>query len=70
MSVLILHMLPCIEHRYVPLLETSFLAPDTRLLLSMYYKALLFFFQAFQITEKFQKNQKTKKSDKERCYLW
>ena len=37
-SVFILHMFPCIEHRYVPLLGTSLLAHDTRLLLYMYYK--------------------------------
>ena len=43
---------------------------DTRLLLVCNYKASFFFFQAFQITEKVQKNQKTKKPDKERCYLW
>ena len=37
-SVIILHILPCIEHRYVPLLETSFIAHASRLLLTMYYK--------------------------------
>ena len=64
-------MYPCIEHRYVPLLGTSLFAlNDTRLLLVCNYKASLFFFQAFQITEKDQKNQKTKKPDKKRYYLW
>ena len=67
----ILHMYPCIEHRYVPLLGTSLFAlNDTRLLLVCNYKASLFFFQDFQITEKDQKNQKTKKPDKKRYYLW
>ena len=52
-SVDILHMYPCIEHRYVPLIGTSLFAlNDTRLLLVCDYKASLFFFQAFQITEK------------------
>ena len=70
-SIDILHMYPCIEHRYVPLLGTSlFSLDDTRLLLVCNYKASLLFFQAFQITEKDQKNQKTKKSDKKRYYLW
>ena len=55
-SVDILHMFPCIEHRYVPLLGTSLFAlNDTRLLLVCNYKSSLFFFQAFQITEKDQK---------------
>ena len=70
-SVTILHMHPCIEHRYVPLLGTSLFAlNDTRLLLVCKYKASLFFFQAFQITKKDQKNQKTKNPDKKRYYLW
>ena len=70
-SVDILHMYPCIEHRYVPLLGTSLFAlNDTRLLLVCNYKASLFFFQAFQITKKDQKNKKTKKPDKKRYYLW
>ena len=69
-SVNILHMYPCIEHRYVPLLGTSlFSLNDTHLLLVCNPKASLFFFQAFQITEKVQKNKKTKILDKERCYL-
>ena len=64
-------MYPCIEHRYVPLLGTSlFSLNDTRLLLVCNYKASLFFFQAFQITEKDQKNKKTKNPDKKRYYLW
>ena len=57
-------MLPCIEHRYVPLLGTSFTVPDTFLLLNNYYKALLFFFKLFKIYEKFQKTKKTKNMDK------
>ena len=70
-SVDILHMYPCIEHRHVLLLGTSlFSLNDTHLLLVCNYKASLFFFQAFQITEKVQKNKETKKPDKERCYLW
>ena len=59
----ILHMYPCIEHRYVPLLGTSlFSINDTHLLLICNYKASLFFFQAFQITEKDQKKIKKPKS--------
>ena len=44
-SFIILHMFPCIEHRYVPLLGASLTIPHTHLLLAMYYKALLFFFK-------------------------
>ena len=58
-SVITLHMLPFIEHRYVPLLGTSLHVPDTRLLLDMYYKELLFFFNLFKISEKVQKIKKT-----------
>ena len=66
-SVNILHMYPCIEHRYVPLLGTSlFSLNDTRLLLVCNYKASLFFFQAFQITEKDQKNLKNQKAGREK----
>ena len=43
---------------------------DTRLLLVCNSKASLLFFQDFQITEKDQKNKKTKKLDKKRYYLW
>ena len=43
---------------------------DTRLLLVCNYKALLFFFKLLKIFEKFQKNKKTKNSDRKRCYLW
>ena len=66
-SVDILHMYPCIEHRYVPLLGTSLFAlNDTRLLLVCNYKASLFFFQAFQITEKDQKKSKNQKAGQEK----
>ena len=38
----------------------------------MYYKALLFFFKIFKISEKVQKNKKIniKKQDGKRCYIW
>ena len=65
-SVLIMHVLPCIEHRHVPLLGTSFLAPDTCLLLDLYYKALLNFFKVFKISEKVAKNKKNQKSRQEK----
>ena len=65
-SVIILHMFTCIEHRYVPLLGTSLHSPNTRLLLAMYYKALLFFFKIFEISEKVQKKSKNQKSGQEK----
>ena len=62
-SVDILHMYACIEHRYVPLLGTSLLSlNDTHLLLVCNYKASLFFFQDFQITEKVKKKSKNQKA--------
>ena len=69
-SVAILHMYPCIEYRYVPLLRTSLFSHyDTRFLLVYKYKAVLFFFKLFKYLKKSKQNQKTKKPDKERCYL-
>ena len=65
-SVIILHMFPCIENRYVPFPGTSFPTPDTRLLQDMYYKELLFFFELFKISENFQKKSKNQKSGQEK----
>ena len=55
-SVAILHMYPCIEHRYVPLLGTSlFFHFDIRLLLVYNFKAVLFFFKLFKYLKKSKK---------------
>ena len=43
-------------------LELVFLSLDTRLLLAMYYKALLFFFKLFKISKKVQKKSKNQKA--------
>ena len=52
-------------------LELVLLSPNTHLLLDLYYKELLFFFNIFKISEKVQKiNKKTKNIDNKRCYLW
>ena len=60
-SVSILHMYPCIEHRYVPLLGTSLFSHyDTRLLLVCNYKAILFFFKLFKYLKKSKKIKKPK----------
>ena len=69
-SVLILRILPCIEHRYVPLLGTSFISPDTCLLLVVHYKALLFFFKLFNIWKSPKKFKKPKNPDGKWYYLW
>ena len=62
-SVTILHMDPCIEHRYVPLLGTSlFFHYDTRLLLVCNYKAVLFFFKLFKYLKKSKKKIKKPKT--------
>ena len=63
LSVAILHMYPCIEHRYVPLLGTSLFAHyDTYILLVCNYKAVLFFFKLFKYLKKSKKikNQKAR----------
>ena len=62
-SVAILHMYPCIEHRYVPLLGTSLFAHyDTRLLLVCNYKVVLFFFKLFKYLKKSKKKLKNQKA--------
>ena len=66
-SVVILHMFPCIKHRYVPLLGTSLFPPwhlsPPRCI------ALLFFFKLFKISKKSSKKQKSKKPNRKRRYL-
>ena len=59
LSVTILHMCPCIEHRYVLLLGTSLFAHWHSSPPSLCNcKALLFFFKLFKIFEKVQKKSK------------
>ena len=45
------------------------MSPNTRLLLDLYYKELLFFFKIFKISQKFQKK-KHKNPDGKLYYLW
>ena len=62
LSVAILHMYPCIENRYVPLLGTSFFAHyDSHILLVCNYKAVLLFFKLFKYLKKSKKIKKNQK---------
>ena len=70
-SVAILHVCPCIEHRYVPLLGTSLFSLMT--LVSSQYVTIKPFYSFSRFSKylkKSKKNQKTKNTDKKRCYLW
>ena len=67
-SVLLLHILPCIEHRYVPLLGTSLLSYDTRFLLILYYKQF-YYFSIFPIWKILKIKKKHKNLDEKLYYF-
>ena len=70
-SVVILHMFPCIKHRYVPLLGTSLFSPGHS---SPPRLVAIKHFYSFSSFSKYLKNSKkikiNNKSDRKRCYLW